>query len=333
MLLRIGSDTTNPQEILDACQGIAALSPEDHSRTELDDGFTKFDGSKCVPLLGMVAGIFAGVKLEHIEILSGGERIKLVSQINRADEVFMAIGKLRPEHLIGHHSVEEFIENSIRRPCSEIRRGMSEIMAYVGSEPPELYEAGRVMAQMMGWKKEAEVMVREVGDAVLKVKELTKQAGVATQANVFENASGRHAKAKKVWLGWSIALAVVTAASGYLLVMPEQVAAAPAQAIQVIATRLIVFGVFSYALVGAVRTYRAEAHNEIVNQHRHDALRVFEVFASSPSDEATKDAILLEATRCVFSHRPSGFGQKDDGAQSSHHMLELTRNVAGGGEG
>ena len=193
MLLRIGSDTTNPQEILEACQGIAALSPEEHSRAELDDGFTKFDGSGCVPFLGMVARIFAGVKLEHIEILSTGERTKLVSEINRADEVFTAIGKLRPKHLEGAHGVERFIENSIRRPCSEIRRGMAGIMAYVGSEPPELYEAGRLMARMRGWKKEAEAMVREAGVAVRQVKELTKQAGVATQAKVFENASSRHA--------------------------------------------------------------------------------------------------------------------------------------------
>ena len=97
--------------------------------------------------------------------------------------------------------------------------------------------------------------------------------------------------------------------------------------IQFVAARIILFGVLSYALVSAVRIYRAEAHNQVVNAHRHHALRTFETFTAASSDDATRNAVLMQATQCIFSHRPSGFGQREDDAAPQSQVLELTRNV------
>ena len=98
-------------------------------------------------------------------------------------------------------------------------------------------------------------------------------------------------------------------------------------AIQFVAARIILFGVLSYALVSAVRTYRAEAHNHVVNAHRHHALSTFETFTAASSDDTTRNAVLMQTTHCVFSHRPSGFGQCEDDAAPQSQVLELTRNV------
>ena len=100
-------------------------------------------------------------------------------------------------------------------------------------------------------------------------------------------------------------------------------------AIQLVAARLLVFGILSYSVVWAGRMYRSQAHNQVVNKHRSDALRTFETFAEATSDAATKNVILVQATQCIFSHRPSGFGQQDNDVAPSSHMLELTRGMIG----
>ena len=89
-------------------------------------------------------------------------------------------------------------------------------------------------------------------------------------------------------------------------------------------------GVLSYALVWSGRTYRAEAHNQIVNEHRRDALATFETFVGATSDPATKNAVLVQSTQCIFSHRPSGYGEQSSDAAPPSHMLELTRTLTGG---
>ena len=83
----------------------------------------------------------------------------------------------------------------------------------------------------------------------------------------------------------------------------------------------------TYALVSTVRTYRAEAHNHVVNAHRHHALSTFETFTAASSDDATRNAVLMQATQCIFSHRPSGFGHREDDTAPQSQVLELTRNV------
>ena len=47
------------------------------------------------------------------------------------------------------------------------------------------------------------------------------------------------------------------------------------------------------------------------------------------SDDATKDAVLVQATHSIFSHRPSGFGHLENDVVPPSHLLELTKGVVG----
>jgi hypothetical protein len=77
--------------------------------------------------------------------------------------------------------------------------------------------------------------------------------------------------------------------------------------VQVLVGKILMLGVVYYLLVLAARSWRANSHLAAVNLHRATALQVFATFAESTSDEQTKNAILLETTRCIYTHTSTGF--------------------------
>ena len=138
----------------------------------------------------------------------------------------------------------------------------------------------------------------------------------------------RFGESKSRWLRAAIALAGLTMFVGWwLLVWQQPDTTQLAETVPFILARVFVLGVLGYALVWSGKMFRAATHNQNVKEHRRDALETFETFENGTSDGATKDAVLVEATRCIFSHRPSGFGQQEADAAPASHMLELTRNV------
>ena len=169
-------------------------------------------------------------------------------------------------------------------------------------------------------------MLEESSTALDQIKKAAAEAGVSQHAVIFGDVAKKHRRTSYWWLAVSAILAAVTLVLAWQMA-GEVVDRNLSNTIQFVAGRIILFGVLSYAVVSAVRTYRAEAHNHVVNAHRHHALSTFETFTAASADDATRDAVLMQATQCIFAHRPSGFGQREDDTVPQSQVLELTRNV------
>jgi hypothetical protein len=97
--------------------------------------------------------------------------------------------------------------------------------------------------------------------------------------------------------------------------------------VQIVVGKLLGLGVLYYLLVLAARSYRANAHLAAVNRHRATALQVFSTFADSSSDEQTKNAVLLETTRCIYSHTSTGFLSGEE-PSSPVQVVEILKALA-----
>jgi hypothetical protein len=83
----------------------------------------------------------------------------------------------------------------------------------------------------------------------------------------------------------------------------------------------------------AAKNYRTHRHLVVVNQHRQSALRTFEAFIKAASgDDQTKNAVLLEATRCIFAPANTGYlgGEEEN---PSNRIIEIFKTVGGGVSG
>ncbi len=90
--------------------------------------------------------------------------------------------------------------------------------------------------------------------------------------------------------------------------------------------RILFVSILSYALVTAVRSYRAERHNQVSNEHRRNALSTYEHFNEGASDR-TKDAVALQAMEAVFGPQPTGYSGKEPA--SATRVAELLRVLKG----
>jgi len=170
-------------------------------------------------------------------------------------------------------------------------------------------------------KTDVDSIVRAARDAAAKI-------GVAQFATKFEEISDDHAAAGKRWLLATAVLGVVTVAVAlsFLYFLPPSGELKEAGTLQRIVTKLVVISIFYFAAVWSARNYRAHRHLCVLNRHRQSALSTFETFVKSGSDDQIKNAVLLEATHCIFSPAITGYLGAEEENPSSR-IIEILKTV------
>ncbi|MBI5694890.1 MAG: hypothetical protein HZC51_03980 [Nitrospirae bacterium] len=171
----------------------------------------------------------------------------------------------------------------------------------------------------------------EINELINDARTKVANAGVEVFANDFSHeATFLHERASR-WLTATIILALVTiiAAFGFLWgrdYFPR--IENSFDLIQFTTSKLIVLGLLFTATIWCSKIYKATKHQEAINKHRANALKTFEQFAKGTSDETTKNAVLLETTKSIFTHTNTGY---IDGDQSQGdggiRILEMIKNV------
>ena len=179
------------------------------------------------------------------------------------------------------------------------------------------------------------VMKKAVEDAnstVEGIRESAKAAGIVEHAGIFSKQAEEHQKAAWCWLGGMGLFGLITIGAlmwsynrsiGIVATLTTQ------QAIQFTITKLAVLSVLLAGLVWCGRSYRTQRHNHVVNKHRQNALSTFQVFSQSTADEPTKNAVLLQATQCIFSAQPTGYTTQESDSVPGPQILEIVRSVTG----
>jgi len=83
------------------------------------------------------------------------------------------------------------------------------------------------------------------------------------------------------------------------------------------------------ATVWCGRIYKALKHQITVNRHRANSLKTFQAFVKAASDDATRNAVLLETTRSIFTNSPSGYLEGSDSASDTNtKVLEIVKGAS-----
>jgi hypothetical protein len=160
---------------------------------------------------------------------------------------------------------------------------------------------------------EAEANSEKVKTILADTQETAKKIGAGKHAGVFFDLSMKYRRWAGVAIGMTVltALIFVSTVAVALYLTWRRVLYIPKDDYglfaQLIIGKVLVLGVVYYLMVLAARSYRANRHLAAVNLHRATALQTFQTFADSPSDDQTKNAVLLETTRCIYSLTNTGF--------------------------
>ncbi|MEP0706588.1 MAG: hypothetical protein ABJL17_03715 [Parvibaculum sp.] len=238
---------------------------------------------------------------------AGAKRSALLTQAQRALQKFEAyISGLSVPLLLEHLSSGE---------------NHQKFEVFFSEMEEKLQSATTTLESILSAKKDIE-NIRE------NVREAAADVGIETHATIFETESQSLRKQSYWWLAaTALLLAGTTFAAAYFYTNPSFALGDVTIALQIIVPKVLLLGLLLSVTVWCGRNYRALAHEAAVNKHRANALSTFRTFVDASSEQDVRNAVLLEATRAIFSQAPSGYLDKSDNSGSDNRVTEVVRSL------
>lgn len=172
---------------------------------------------------------------------------------------------------------------------------------------------GARAAQLIGHATDAERRAREVlteAETILAtVTKLSADLAADKLASYYRDQAADHATNARRFLYGAAASAVIVAVVGAVLLgtMPRHDPEDWTMFARDLAVRVFILGLGLYAISFNVRSYRANQHLRVVNEHKRNALNTFLLFQESTTSDVTRDLITAELVKAVFAADETGF--------------------------
>ena len=173
------------------------------------------------------------------------------------------------------------------------------------------------------YAKEKQNEVEKIADAA---RQASARAGAAVFAHEFDGEAKKLAVSSRLWLLVVALFAVCTVAAAirsfFWPLLPDD--ASSWATLRHVVAKVSVIAVLFTGTVWCGRIYRAIRHQSSVNKHRALSLRTFQAFVQAADDPATRDAVLMAATRSIFANTPTGLVDERSASQdTSVSVLEM----------
>jgi len=314
---------------------LAKITPKSLVRTsELG---TSLDFSSGVEVFEQTLRLFKDLKEANLDDFPDSTLNNLLNVTNTAIESFKKIKDFQP---VDQANPAEFRNNLIQEIQNQYTNqfnNISPILAYSygkGTDFESLVgEAKTAVSKVEEEVKKVETAREQIEDILKQARKAAAEIGVAKYAVIFKNEADSHKNKGYYWLGATLVLAILTIVFGFWSVsyyMDKISLLSTTQAIQIGISKIVILAVLYFGLVWAGKIYKAQQHNYIVNQHRHNALNTFETFVRATEDEQTKNAVLIQATQAIFSPQYSGFTTQEIEPSASPKIFEIIRGAISG---
>lgn len=214
-------------------------------------------------------------------------RDQYIDQINKAYDP--AFTKLSPYISYSLHRSADF-----QRLDSDARSTFQQIKD----------EASSIQAQLESQKESAEEILKDIRDTAA-------EQGVTQQAIYFQTESTDHDtdagkwETRTIWV--AVTLGVFAIASIFLHKWTWLAPANTFETVQLVTSKLLIFGVLTYLLILSAKNYLNHKHNSIVNKHRQNALMTYKAMVDATDDPGSREAILIQAASCIFNPQTTGY--------------------------
>lgn len=172
----------------------------------------------------------------------------------------------------------------------------------------------------------------ELDNVLEAAKKAAHEVGVTQHTINFEETSKKYSTLSIWWLGAIILTAILIIIFSFfvfnssIIIEPNDpygtyrfIQAAIARFTALFTTLIILFW--------EVRNYNAAQHNYTINHNKQNALSTFETFVSASRDEETKNAVLMQTTRAIFSNLPSGYLKNESAEDGTSQIIEIAKSV------
>ena len=255
----------------------------------------------------------------------------IASIINNAEQVLMYIDQIKNFTLHGNaeqsrNEIVSNLNNQIDAFYTEAQGWIPYLAYQQGDVQRRLEELSGAVEEssniLTNAKQEAETKKSEIDEIVVAAREASASAGVAHFSSDFMAEAEKLEKSARWWLWGTGGLTLVTlVVASVFLCMDE-----PSGLYSVIyhsTTKLIILGTLIAATVWCGKIYRALRHQVTTNKHRANAIKTFQAFSKAASDDAARDAVLMETTKAIFGLSPSGYLDQETAGSEQTRIIEL----------
>jgi hypothetical protein len=268
---------------------------------------------KAAPDLRRIFELLSHLSVLPLEYLTDSAISQIQSNVIETENVLAGVDKF---------NIEQQNPSAVRdQLSSEIHRKADDLYQVAGPWVPVLaYQRGDVAkniesltasvthAQTLVDNAKTTIASRqvEIEEIITKAREASAAAGAAVFTQDFQReAAALDVRATK-WLRATVVMAAITLAVTVLILLLH-LETDPTTALQRFGAKIAALVVLFTATLWCGRTYKALTHLSVVYRHRALCLQTFQAFSQAASDNATKDAVLMESTRAVFGSVPTGF--------------------------
>jgi hypothetical protein len=331
-------EATERDSLRKTLEELAAIEAEELVRSDVLGSALNFrDG---VPYFKRVLKLFKDLTKTNLDDASYNALTQLSAQARSALQLFKEIQGFDPSKHNNPVQVKDGLITRARDIYDSYYQVVTPITAYLirmGTDFEALERKAKehfdnTVAESSREQDKQKNITSDMQAILESVKKAAAEVGVSQHAIHFREEALKHSKESLSWLIAAIILAVV-AGMYSLWSFRQSLALAPAAAVAwwphvtYLVSRLLVLSVIFFGMGWSARNYRAHKHNEVVNTHRQNALRTFETFAKAAADKDTKDAVLLEATKCIFEGQSSGYLSAETEQVPSSTVIEVLRKV------
>lgn len=178
-------------------------------------------------------------------------------------------------------------------------------------------------------KTDIQIKNSELDGIISAARETAATVGVAHFTSDFFGKERSLELSAEIWLKVTAGLGIATVCvsiGSFFIPLPDQ--SGGAGLVQFFTSKIILLAILLMATVWCGRIYKAIKHQAAINAHKANALKSFQAFVNATSDEATKNAVLLETTRSIFSIGTTGYlEQSDSGSDSGSKVMEIVKNT------
>jgi len=321
----------------EALRKLAEIAPDSLVRSE--ELGSALDFRKGVEVFRRSLGLFKSLQESNLD----GFPTPILHQLTQvAQETLQAFQQIQQFNPTGQNTPASVRDNLINQVAIVYDRHFPQIAPVIaysvrrGTDFERLEREARATLDAVteiktGLEKRTSEIVKQAQDALKQVQQAAAEVGVAQHAIHFRQEAAEHLRRSRQWLIATVLLGVLTLGFAVWVLYSYRTAPADlttAQSLQLGIAKLFVFSVLSFAVVWSGRMYRAQWHNYVVNKHRQNALSTFETFVKAASDDQTKNAVLIQATQCIFSPQATGFVSHEPEAMPPAQILEIVRGTA-----
>ena len=305
-ITELDRNENNLDTIYEHIKILADLNIDDYQSLETQEG-DSLNLENLVPGIRRTTRCFIGIQKSDLEMFPKSRLYELVDVIYRVEDFLNRVQN--PNSTQTRDNVNER-EGELSTLYDEIHPVIGQVKLH--SISPDNSEMQSILNHTKIDSQSIKEMEKEATKLLETLRNYLKREGVSNEAKPFNDVIQKHRSHKRWWgisFGFFIACIIGT---GFWLFLGREI---PIDNVSLtlshLLTRMTILGALWYAAYFCNRNYRVAAHQQIINERCKNSLDSFQVFVDGASDQAVKDAILRTATETIFSHQPTGFGQRE----------------------